>query len=117
MGETSTLISIIALGLTVIGAIGGLIVRDRQVHRSIFLGDQKMADKLQALESNFVEKLDTLSNRLDSKFATKDELATSLQSVKDILKKMEQNQQSAHTELKEAIVKLDNRVYDLATDD
>ena len=45
---------IIALAVSIVSMVGGIIVRDRQVIRMINSGDERICDKLSQVEKNYV---------------------------------------------------------------
>ncbi len=57
--------TLVAIGLTIVGLIGGIIVRDRQVHKAIAEGDSVLHARITKVQEEYVRR-DDLYNHVRS---------------------------------------------------
>jgi len=88
------LFTIIGAGLVIIGLIGGIIVRDRQVHKTIAEGDNILHARITKVQEEYVRR---------------DDLYNHIRSIENIVNQMREEQRATNARIDAVLSSLSNQ--------
>lgn len=91
--------------------IGGLVVRDRQVMKTISDGDRRAHSRIDSAKTEMESKLSGLENRVDDKFVRKEYFDTYFKNIENMFKTITEAQAETNKRIEETNRRIDKYFF------